>query len=93
VPEPTPGNVWRAFDYVQGMLARAPSRLVIFVPKQKPPAFASGFSTNSDKLLFVQQHAFGFFRVYGAVEQLIALEEDLDERRPRGDRALNQCLG
>ena len=41
-------------------------------------------------LAFVQQHPFGLFRVHWAVVQLVGLEEDLDERRPCGDRALDQ---
>src|SRR5208282_1549548 len=43
-----------------------------------------------EQLAFVQQHAFGFFRVHRTVIKLVGFEEDLDERRPGSDRALDQ---
>jgi hypothetical protein len=42
------------------------------------------------RLAFVQQHAFGFLRIHRTVVQLVRFEEDLDERRSGGDRALDQ---
>src|ERR1700681_2615364 len=45
---------------------------------------------NLQTLVLVQQHA--FLRVHRTVVQLVVLEEDLDERRPRGDGALDQRL-
>src|ERR1700721_1292889 len=42
--------------------------------------------------VLVQQHALGFLRIHRTVEQLVVFEEDLDKRRPRGDRSLNQRL-
>ena len=47
---------------------------------------------NLQTLVLVQQHALGFLRVHRTVVQLVVLEEDLDERRPRGDGALDQRL-
>src|ERR1700730_5711269 len=41
-------------------------------------------------LVLLQQDA--FLRVHRTVVQLVVLEEDLDERRPRGDGALDQRL-
>ena len=43
-------------------------------------------------LAFVQQNAFGFLRIHGTVVELVVLEEDLDERWPSGDCALDQRL-
>jgi len=43
-------------------------------------------------IVLLQQHALGFLRVHRTVVQLVVLEEDLDERRPRGDCALDQRL-
>ena len=42
--------------------------------------------------VLVQQHALGLLRVHRTVEQLVVFEEDLDKRRTRGDRTLNQRL-
>src|ERR1700675_678753 len=47
---------------------------------------------NLQTLVLVQQHALGLLRVQRTVVQLVVLEEDLDERRPRGDGALDQRL-
>src|SRR4029077_2893478 len=40
--------------------------------------------------VLVQQHAFRFLRVHRTVVQLVAVEEDFDERGARGDRALDE---
>src|SRR5450631_2408058 len=42
---------------------------------------------------FVQQYAFGLLRIHWTVIQLVRFQEDLDERRPGCDRALDQGLG
>jgi hypothetical protein len=47
---------------------------------------------NLQTLVLVQQHGLGFLRVHRTVVQLVAIEEDLDERWPRGDGALDQRL-
>src|SRR5882672_8108555 len=41
-------------------------------------------------LTLVQQYPFGFLRVHRTVVQFVVFEEDLDERRPGSDRALDQ---
>src|SRR5208337_221377 len=84
--------------------ARHPS--IPFTSKQKPPACGWRLKSLSSfarpgrarapvptrASVFVQQHAFGFLRVHRTVVQLVVPEEDLDERRPGGDGALNQRL-
>src|SRR5579862_6625832 len=58
---------------------------------KKPSARADGFLLMSDgSAILVQQHALGFLRIHGPVEQLVVFEENLDERWPRGDGSLNQ---
>src|SRR5258708_12431122 len=47
---------------------------------------------NLQTLVLVQQRALGFLRVHRTVVQLVFLEEDLDERRPRGNGASDQPL-
>src|SRR5260370_37402611 len=47
---------------------------------------------NLQTLVLVQQHTLALLRVLRTVVQLVVLEEDLDERRPRGDGALDQRL-
>ena len=44
------------------------------------------------ELVLVQQDAFRFFGIYGAVEELVVFQEDLDEGGARGDCALDQRL-
>ena len=43
-------------------------------------------------LVLVQQDSFRLFGIHGAVKEFVAFEEDLDERRPHGDGALDQRL-
>src|SRR5882762_6443899 len=43
-------------------------------------------------LVLVQQHTLGLLRVHWTVVQLVAVEEDFDEGRPRRDGALDQVL-
>src|SRR5712692_11956502 len=47
---------------------------------------------NLQTLVLAQQRALGFLRVHRTVVQLVVLKEDLDERRPGGDGALDQLL-
>src|SRR5437660_773812 len=49
--------------------------------------------TSGPTSVLVEYNAFGFLRVYWPIVELVVLEEDLDERRPRGDCALDQRLG
>ena len=49
-------------------------------------------ASRKQKLLLVQQDAFGLFRVYWAVEEFVVFQEDLDEGGARSDGALDQRL-
>src|ERR1700687_2561117 len=60
--------------------------------KQKTDPIGPPLPIKLTNLVLVQQHALGFLRVHRTVVQLVVLEEDLDERRPRGDGALDQRL-
>src|SRR5215469_13506934 len=46
-----------------------------------------------DLTVAVEQHAFLLLFSYRAVEEFVAFEEDFDERRARGNRALDHGLG
>src|ERR1700677_4679211 len=54
------------------------------------PTWSASARLTLQTLVLVQQHALGFLRVHRTVVQLVFLEEDLDESRPRGNEALDQ---
>ena len=56
------------------------------------PTWSASRQSNLQTLVLVQQHTLGFLRVHRTVVQLVVLDEDLDERRPRVDGALDQRL-
>src|SRR5271155_2114558 len=47
---------------------------------------------NAALRILVKQNAFSFLRIHRTIKQLVVPEEDLDERRPGSNRALDQSL-
>src|SRR3954464_13082504 len=58
--------------------------------KRKPPFRAALLFAYCLSLVAVEQHAFLVLFADWAIEEAVALEVDLDERRPRGEGALDE---